>query len=907
MSDDPNDAEGKLTSANITGTVKPAKPGDLTAQLRKARQADARKKKAASKTSAADDNAAVNAKAQKTPQNKSQELIREHRSVVDSQAALDVTTQWFKQKDWQVFPFQRKAWSAWHDGASGLIHSPTGSGKTLAAWLGPVQQAITHNAPPTGLQVLWITPLRALASDTAEQLQQAADAMGAGIRVEIRTGDTSSALRTRQRSKPPFALITTPESLSVMLSYATARQDFSKLHTVIVDEWHELLGSKRGVQLQLCLAHVRGFVPNLRVWGLSATLGNLPDAMSALIGPDETGQLIRGVKPKSMLVESVLPADDCHFRWSGHLGLQLVDKVADVIATAGTTLVFTNTRSQAELWFQALLKHKPEWLGDIALHHGSLDHTVRHNVEQRLRDGSIICVVCTSSLDLGVDFSPVDQVMQIGSPKGIARLLQRAGRSGHRPGATSKIVCVPTHAFELIEITAVRNALASQQIESRQSPTRCLDVLSQHLVTIAMGSGFSVDQMLQEIRATTAYKDLGDNEWQWVLDFIIRGGQALNGYPQYHKVALINGKYKVSNKTIAQRHRMTIGTINSDAQMAVAYARGKRLGFTEESFIARLSPGDTFQFAGQLLELVRVRDMTAQVKKASRAKGTVARWGGTQMPISTELADAVLATLNDWQNIDLKSPELNAVNSMLQMQQKQSMIPGPDDFLLEFCHSKEGHSFFCYPFAGRLAHEGLAMLLAYRLTKQYSMTLTMQINDYGLELQCPEPFEEHFTPNKSTLIKLFSTDNLIDDILASINSGEIAKRQFRGIARIAGLVFSGYPGRSKSAKQVQASSGLIFDVFEQYDADNLLLEQAKREVLELQLEHKRILHCLDSLQSKRWQIKKPKTLTPLSFPLWAASLQSQTYSSESFQKRVNRMLAQLEEIATQSVRKVRGQ
>lgn len=913
MSDEPRDSEDRLTSAKITGQVKPAKPGALTAQLRKARQADARKRKAATKKPGAIESTGDDS--QKTRRKEAKELTRNHRPVADAKAALALTKRWFKQKEWQVFPFQRDAWQAWHDGESGLIHSPTGSGKTLAAWLGPVQHAVTDAAPPKGLQVLWITPLRALANDTAEQLQAAADAMGAGLRVEIRTGDTSSASRSRQRSKPPFALITTPESLSVMLSYATAEQDFSQLHTVIVDEWHELLGNKRGVQLQLCLAHIKQFVPNLRTWGLSATLGNLPEAMSTLIGRDQIdrekpghdqtdrdqpGQLIRGVMPKSVLVDSVLPADDCHFRWSGHMGVQLVDKVAEVIATAGTTLVFTNTRSQAELWYQALLNHKPEWVDDIALHHGSLDQAVRQSVEQRLRRGSITCVVCTSSLDLGVDFSPVDQVMQIGSPKGIARLLQRAGRSGHQPGATSKIVCVPTHAFELIEITAVRNALESSHIESRQSPVRCLDVLSQHLVTIAMGRGFTAESMLQEIKTTAAYRDLSDNEWQWVLDFVIRGGQALSGYPQYHKVSLVDGVYRVTNKSVAQRHRMTIGTISSDAQMTVAFARGKKLGFIEESFIARLSPGDTFQFAGRQLELVRVRDMTAQVKKATRIKGTVARWTGAQMPISTELADAVLATLSGWQDKTLKSVELDSVNSMLQMQQQRSMIPGPDDFLIELCETKEGHSLFCYPFAGRLAHEGLAMLLAHRLTTQYAITLTMQINDYGFELQCPEPFDNHFTPDKTALLPLFTTANLIDDILASINSGEIARRQFRGIARIAGLVFSGYPGRSKSAKQVQASSGLIFDVFEKYDNDNLLLEQARREVLEQQLEYQRVLNCLNSLQGKQWCIKRPASLTPLSFPLWAASLQSQTYSSESFQKRVTRVLADLEKTASES-------
>lgn len=814
-----------------------------------------------------------------------------------SPSGSEQTRQWFKQKDWTVFDFQEQAWSAWHKGNSGLIHSPTGSGKTLAAWLGPVQAAAQNNQPNTGLQVLWITPLRALAGDTRENLQSACDAHGLNLDIQLRTGDTSSSVRIRQREKPPFALITTPESLSLLLSYSDTKRTFAKLTTVIVDEWHELLGSKRGVQLELCLARLRATHKNLRVWGLSATMGNLPIAMQTLLGPNTTGTLIKGVQPRDIDIKTLLPRNMAHFPWSGHLGLTLVKPVIKVIDKAQTTLLFTNTRSQAELWFQALLTERPDWLMSIALHHGSIDRNLRVDIETRLRAGQLNCVVCTSSLDLGVDFSPVDQVIQVGSPKGVARLMQRAGRSGHRPGATSRILCVPAHAFELVEIAAARRALKAGAVESREPLTLSLDVLCQHLVTIALGTGFVEQDMLKEVRSTHAFSQLNDQQWQWVLDFITRGGQALQGYPQYHKVVQVTGVYRVMNEQISKKHRMSIGTISSDATMFVAFRGGKRLGTIEESFIARLKNGDVFQFSGRRLELIMTRDMTAYVKKATKRSSWIPRWNGTRMPLSTQLADSVLETLQLWQRNEAPEKELKAINSLLCAQSEWSSLPTPNDFLIELTETKDAYSLFCFPFAGRLAHEGLAMLLASRLTEQQSATFTISANDYGFELQSPEPI----AISLETLRAAFTTDNLMNDILKSINTSEITKRQFRDIARISGLIFEGYPGRGKSSKQVQASSSLIFEVLTNHDASNQLLDQAKREVLEAQLEFQRLESTLERLQTQNWMLNETAQLTPLSFPLWAESVQSQTISSESFQSRIARMLSKLETAVEESI------
>ena len=790
-----------------------------------------------------------------------------------------------------MFAFQRQAWQAWHNGESGLIHSPTGSGKTLAAWLGPVQAACNKECNSVGLNVLWITPLRALASDTCENLKYACKAHGIRRDVQIRTGDTKSSLRRKQREKPPFALITTPESLSLLLSYAQTTRTFKDLHTIVVDEWHELLGSKRGVQLELCLARLRASHKQLRVWGLSATLGNLDSAMHTLLGPNTNGTLIKGEQAREIEITTLLPTNLAQFPWSGHLGLTLVEPVVSVIEQANTTLLFTNTRSQAELWFQALLTARPDWLMTLTLHHGSIDRDLRHDIEVRLRSGELTCVVCTSSLDLGVDFTPVDQVIQVGSPKGVARLMQRAGRSGHRPGAVSRILCVPAHAFELVEIAAARQALLAGQLEAREPLTLSLDVLCQHLVTIALGTGFNAENMLNEVRTTNAFAHLSDQHWQWVLGFITRGGQALQGYPQYHKVVNVAGVYRVMNEQIGKKHRMSIGTISSDASMFVAFRGGKRLGTIEESFIARLNPGDVFQFSGRRLELIRTREMVAYVKTATKRSRWVPRWNGTRLPLSTQLASSVLQTLQLWQQSYTNDVELNAIDALLSAQTKWSNLPTPNDFLTELIQTKDAYSLFCFPFAGRLAHEGLAMLLASRITEHQAATFTLSANDYGFEMQSPEPIDI----NVNGLKQLLSSTNLSEDVLKAINSSEITKRQFRDIARISGLIFEGYPGRGKSSKQIQASSSLIYEVLDNHDANNELLHQARREVLEAQLEFQRIEATLIRIQSQNWIFNLPTQLTPLSFPLWAESLQSQTISSESFQSRITRMLSKLEQ------------
>jgi ATP-dependent helicase Lhr and Lhr-like helicase len=795
--------------------------------------------------------------------------------------------EWFAHQGWQPFPFQQEVWDAYLAGESGLIHSPTGTGKSLAAWGGP----LLEEPPGDGLRVLWITPLRALAADTADTLLRPVRELDLPWTVETRTGDTASGTKTRQRRNLPNALVTTPESLTLMLSYEEWQQKFERLRLVVVDEWHELLSSKRGVQAELALARLRTLKPDLRTWGVSATLGNLEEAMRTLMGPVADGRLVQGAIGKPIEIETLFPATIARFPWAGHMGVSMIPRVVEALESGGTCLVFTNTRAMAEIWFQAILEARPEWAEELALHHGSLDGKVRADVEMGLKEGRLRAVVCTSSLDLGVDFTPVDRVIQVGSPKGVARLLQRAGRSGHRPGVPSRITCVPTHALELIDIAAAKEAARAGRIEEREPLSRPLDVLVQHLVTCALGGGFREEELREEVQRTWSYRDLSDGEWRWALDFVTRGGASLQAYPEYRRVVVRDGLHVVEERQVALRHRMSVGTIVSDAAVAVQYLKGARLGSVEESFLARLKPGDRFLFAGRPLEFVRMRDMTAWVRRASSTRGAVPRWLGGRLPLSHQLAQAIREQLDRAKGGELLSEEMRLLAPILEVQARWSSIPGADELLVEWVEDREGHHLFFFPFEGRLVHQGLAALLAYRLSKRAPITFTMAANDYGFELLSAEapPFDERME-------ELLTADDLLVDIADSLNRAELARRQFREIARVAGLVFQGYPGAGKTARQLQASSGLLYDVFRRYDPENLLLHQADREVLEKQLEQTRLAAALARLRAATKVVTRPQRFTPLAFPIMVDRLR-ETVSSENVADRIEKLALRLEKAA----------
>ncbi len=914
--------------------------------------------------------------------------------------------EFFSARRWEPFAYQQATWDAYLRGESGLVEAATGMGKTLAVWLGPVQDWIEHYPHTVGsalrtertetedaeakgkaaaqrrvrdeaapIQVLWITPMRALAADTLQALSAPLVALGLPWTVEMRTGDTTATLRKRQREKLPTALIITPESLSLLLTYPETQEQMSTLRAVIVDEWHELLGTKRGVQTELCLARLKTWVPDLRVWGLSATLGNLETAQQVLLGGGP-GVLISGMMRKPIEIETLLPKSLDRFPWAGHLGLSAIPQVVEKLARARTTLLFTNTRNQAERWYQALTLYEPDWEPEIALHHGSLDRAERERVETAVAQRRLRCVVCTSSLDLGVDFAPVDQVIQVGSPRGVARLLQRAGRSGHQPDGVSRIVCVPTNSLELAEFAAARDAVEAQEIESREPLLAALDVLAQHLVTVSIGGGFTPDAMREEVMSAHAFAHLTDAEWQWTLDFITSGG-ALSAYPQFHRVRISDGKaaqfpqalsdrlpespfgeldieetfeepdieeafgpptppleptdpprpvpieprlpkgrtmpavpepavvlpagtYTIASREAARLHRMGIGTISSESAVKVVFLRGGELGTVDENFLARLTPGDVFLFGGHLLELVFVKEMKAYVRKATRRSGVVPKWVGGRMPLSSSLAHRVRQKLAEGAACGADDPEMVALAPLLAVQSRWSAVPAADQLLVERLETRDGHHLFFYPFEGRAVHEGLAALLAYRLTRLEPRTVTLSVTDYGFELLSADPWEGTLHPD--SLERLLSPDNALPDLLACMNAAEIVRRQFRQIARVAGLITTGLPGAGKSARQLQASSGLIYDVLTQYDPTNLLLEQARRETLMTQLEAGRIEAALLRLSSARLILTEPSRLTPFAFPIWAERMQAQV-SSEKWLDRVQKMAVQLESAADSGSRK----
>ncbi len=828
--------------------------------------------------------------------------------LLAQETSLSFAEHWFTERGWAPFDFQREVWAAMAAGDSGLLHATTGAGKTYAVWFGALARAArlgvaldSRTAPPLG--VLWLTPMRALAADTTRALTLPLTALAPGWTVGLRSGDTPSAERARQDRRWPSVLVTTPESLSLILTRERAHDELAGIHTVIVDEWHELIGSKRGVQVQLALARLQRWNPALVVWGVSATLGNLAEAMATLVGPARAAQarLVRGRVPKELLIDTLLPADAGRFSWGGHLGAQMRDPVVAQIESAATSLVFTNTRSQAEIWYQLLLDARPDWAGSIALHHGSLDPSVRAWVEAGLKAGQLKAVVATSSLDLGVDFLPVERVLQIGSAKGIARLLQRAGRSGHAPGRPSRITLVPTNTMELVEAAAAREAALAARVEARRSPHEPLDVLVQHLVTVALGGGFRADELYEELRGAHAYRDLPRGHFDWALAFVEHGGSSLGAYPEYHRVVAGTGDdegvYRVPDRGIARRHRMQVGTIVSDASMAVKWLSGGTLGHIEEGFIARLKPGDGFFFAGRALEYLRTRDMAAYVRPASRRRGAIPVWGGGKMPLSSELADAVqdllFAVGRHPAELPLPArlacPELQAAGPMLATQRRVSRLPAPGALLIEHFRSREGQHLMLYPFAGRNVHIGLAHLLAWRLAQGAPNTFSLSVNDHGLELLSAEPVD---------LVRLqtgrvLATEHLLEDVLASLNAGELAQRRFREIARVAGLVFTGYPGAPKSTRQLQASSSLFYEVFRKYDAGNRLLSQADAEVLAQELDLAHLEATLRRLAALRIDWVELRAPSPFSLPLMVERLREQ-FSTEKLADRLARLLRDAE-------------
>ena len=744
-----------------------------------------------------------------------------------------------------------------------------------------------------GLQAIWITPIRALSKEIELSANRLIDGLGLPWKVGVRSGDTSVKERARQKEKPPELLITTPESLHLLLASKDYPDFFGSLKVLVADEWHELMGSKRGVQVELALSRLKAIVPALRVWGISATIGNMEEALHALLGnyyDEKRYEVIRSTIEKQIEIESVMPESLDRLPWAGHLGIHLLNKVVDIVKKSTTTLIFTNTRSFAEIWYQKMLAAAPELSGVMAMHHGSISQELRNWVEEQLHEGKLKAVVCTSSLDLGVDFRPVETVIQIGGPKGIARFLQRAGRSGHQPGAVSRIYFVPTHSLELMEAAAIREAIKRKIVEDRVPYVRSFDVLMQYLTTLAVSDGFDPDVVLKEIRTTFSFATITDDEWHWLLNFITTGGDSLRAYDEYRKVIIQNGIYKVENRTIAMRHRLSIGTIVGDSSMFIKFMSGKYLGTIEEYFIARLKPGDVFWFAGRNLEMVRIKDMEVIVRKTNRKSGAVPSWQGGRMPLSSQMSELIRLKIDEVVQGKETDVELKFLKPLFDLQRDRSHLPARDEFLIEYFKTTDGYHVLMYPFEGRFVHEGIAALVAFRIAQIQPISFSIAMNDYGFELLSdqPIPIEEAIETD------VLGEGNLLKDIQASVNSTEMARRKFRDIAAISGLVFKGFPGKPIKDRHLQSSSQLFFNVFNDYEAHNLLLRQAFEEVMDFQLEEARLRKSLDRIKHQKILLTRPQKPTPFAFPIMVDRLREKL-TTEKIEDRIRKMVVLYDE------------
>ncbi|WP_304156552.1 ligase-associated DNA damage response DEXH box helicase [Mesonia mobilis] len=817
---------------------------------------------------------------------------------------LAIAENWFNQQGWKPFPFQKKTWDAYLKGKNGLLNAPTGSGKTYSLWVPIVLEYLKQNPdyktkPQKGLKAIWITPLRALSVEIAQAATRFAEETNSGLTVGIRTGDTSQKERAAQKKSMPDLLITTPESLHLLLSSKNYPKLFKNLNAIVVDEWHELLGSKRGVQTELALSRLKTVSKNLKIWGISATIGNLPQAREVLLGAEsealQNSTLIKANIQKQIEVKSIIPESMEKFPWRGHLGLHLLDEVIPILNNSKTTLVFTNTRSQCELWFQKLMNKYPEFAGELAMHHGSINKETRLWVEQAIRNESLKAVICTSSLDLGVDFAPVETIIQIGGPKGVARFLQRAGRSGHQPGKASRIYFLPTHAIELIEAAALQKAVEKKAVEDRIPYLESFDVLVQYLTTLAVSDGFYPKEIYPEIKSTFCFQGLTEDEWRWCLNFITKGSQSLQTYDEYKKVEIEeDGKFKVNHRGVAMRHRLQIGTIVSDAMLTVKYVKGGFIGTIEEWFVSKLKPGDVFTFAGRNLELSRIKGMQVLVRKSKKKTAKVPSWMGGRMTFSAQMSELLREELYEAaesiaSNSKKKSAELTALQPILERQQLESIIPKQNEFLIETFKTREGYHAIFYPFEGRFVHEALGSLLAYRISLLSPISFSIAFNDYGFELLSDQEIDMQQVLDND----LFSAEFLMDDLYKSLNATEMARRKFRDIAVVAGLVFTGYPNKLVKSKHLQSSSQLLFDVFRDYEDDNLLFQQAFRETFEHQLEEGRLRLALERIHQQKIVWKSCQKPTPFSFPIITDRLREKL-SSEKLEDRIQRMLKQLE-------------
>ncbi len=759
---------------------------------------------------------------------------------------------WFREKGWQLYPHQQDMLDRAKAGDPVLLIAPTGAGKTLSGFLPSLLELAER--PPPHLHTLYISPLKALAVDIARNLTGPVAEMGLAVRIESRTGDTPANRRARQRHTPPHILLTTPESLELMLAWPEAADWFAGLQTVIIDEIHTLAGNKRGDLLSLSLAVLRSLAPQARFVGLSATLAD-PAQMTGWLHPEkERVAVLAPPLEKQMQLSVYMPADQ-EIPWAGHSCLWAVPEIYRQIEAHKTSLIFVNTRAQAEMLFQALWQINEKGL-KIGLHHGSLATEQRRKTEAAMAAGKLDAVVATSSLDLGIDWAEIDLVMQVGAPKGTARLIQRMGRAGHQLNAVSRAIIFPANRFEIFEALAAQQTVQDRELERLAEQPGALDVLAQHIVGRAVAGPFFADQLYQQVTTAPPFAGLARAQFDRVLDFVATGGNALEHYSQFQRLVCgVDGAWRITGKQVATRWRMNIGTIVESATLKVRLKGGPVLGEIEEYFIQALRPQDSFIFAGQILEFIGLQQMTAEVRRTSAAEPKIPAYAGGRLPLSANLADRVRQLLQDDQLI-ASLPE--QIRFWTGLQKQKSALPDPHSLLVETFRRSNRHYMIAYGFAGRNAHQTLGMLLTRRMERSRLEPLGFVANDYALAIWTRQKIDQ---PQE-----LFDMDILGDDLEEWMAESSMLKRCFRQVATIAGLIDQNLPGTEKTGRQVTINSDLIYDVLRRHQPDHLLLEATRQDAARSLTDIKRLADLLQRFSGAIKHIDLPR-ISPLAVPL----------------------------------------
>ena len=737
---------------------------------------------------------------------------------------------WFASRGWAARAHQLECLAADRDGLSWLLIAPTGGGKTLAGFL-PSLVDLDGRTPPNGnkrgrLHTLYISPLKALAVDVARNVETPVKEMGLNIAIETRTGDTPQARRTRQTFSPPDILMTTPESLAILIASPDARQYFKGLKRVILDELHALIPNKRGHLLSLGLARLRALAPEVRFCGLSATVPDARPLIDYLTPQHKNGavsaKLIRGAAGAKPQVD--VSVSEERIPWSRHTGRHAFTEVYERIQQSKLTLVFVNTRSQAEITFASLWKLNDDNL-PIALHHGSLEVDRRRKVEAAMTRGDLRAVVCTSTLDLGIDWGDVDLVIQMGAPKGASRLTQRIGRANHRMNEPSRALLAPANRMEVLECIAAKQAIEEGALDGEPPRKGTLDVLAQHVLGMACAEPFHADALYAEIRSASPYADLPRKDFDDCIEFVASGGYALKRYDRYRRIVkTADGTYRVRDKLAVQQYKMNVGTITAAEEMNIRLAStrgpkrpGRKLGKAEEWFFETLNVGDAFYFAGEVLRLERIEGNDAIVSRTAHESPKLPSWGGNKFPWSTYLADRVRHMLYD---VESWSAYPEQVRDWLEKQREVARIPKPDELLVETFPYQGRHFLVCYPFEGWLAHQTLGMLVTRRLERLGKQPIGFVPTEYALSVWSRQDMSD------IDMAALFDEDMLGDDLEAWTAEAVVMKRTFRNCAIIAGLIEKKYPGQEKTGRQVSFSADLIYDVLREHEPDHLLLRAA---------------------------------------------------------------------------------